>query len=158
MAKDVITVARASKYPLDAFIFIQNGLEFTTRRVYGETVPAADAPGKAASPKKGPEIVIPKSAAAADGKEPEQRVERHVTGRQLCMGLRDFAIEQYGLLARTVLRRWRINSSEDFGHIVFAMVDAGLMGKTDDDTIRDFTDVYDFETAFAPQLELSKKR
>lgn len=74
---------------------------------------------------------------------------RNVSGQQLCLGLRDFAIKQYGLLARTVLGRWGINRTDDFGRIVFAMIDLGLMRKTDDDSMEDFRGVYDFEEAFA---------
>lgn len=73
---------------------------------------------------------------------------RHVSGQQLCQGLKDFAIKQYGLLARTVLERWHIQGTEDFGRIVFAMIDAELMRKTDDDTMDDFRGVYDFDEAF----------
>jgi uncharacterized repeat protein (TIGR04138 family) len=51
-------------------------------------------------------------------------------------------------LARTVLVRWNVTSTYDFGRIVFAMVDSGLMQKTDDDSIEDFRNVYDFKTAF----------
>lgn len=74
---------------------------------------------------------------------------RNVTGQQLCLGLRDFAIKQYGLLARTVLERWGITRTDDFGRIVFAMVEIGLMRKTEDDRMEDFRGVYDFEEAFA---------
>lgn len=73
---------------------------------------------------------------------------RHVTGQELCLGLRDYAIKQYGMLARTVFSRWNVERTEDFGRIVFAMVSAGLMRKTDEDTIEDFKGVYDFEEAF----------
>lgn len=73
---------------------------------------------------------------------------RHVSGHQLCLGLRDFGVQQYGLLARDVLNRWGIYETLDFGKIVFAMVDAGLMRKTDEDTLDDFRDVYDFDEAF----------
>lgn len=73
---------------------------------------------------------------------------RHVSGQQLCVGLRDFAIVQFGALARTVLERWGVRKTEDFGKIVFAMIDAGLMRKTDEDTLEDFRDVYEFEEAF----------
>ncbi len=73
---------------------------------------------------------------------------RHVSGQQLCQGLKDFAIKQYGLLARTVLARWHIDTTEDFGRIVFAMIDAQYMRKTDDDTMDDFRGVYDFDEAF----------
>ena len=75
--------------------------------------------------------------------------ERHVSGPQLCIGLRDYAISTYGMLARTVLSRWGIKGTGDFGRIVFAMIDAGLMRKSDEDTLEDFQNVYDFEEAFA---------
>jgi len=74
--------------------------------------------------------------------------QRHVSGQQLCEGLRDFAILQYGQLARTVLSRWNIRRTEDFGRIVFAMVDGGLMQATERDSVRDFDGVFDFDTAF----------
>ena len=73
---------------------------------------------------------------------------RHVTGQQLCLGLKDFAIKQYGLLARTVLGSWSIHSTEDFGKIVFAMIEEGFMRKNDDDKIQDFTGVFEFDEAF----------
>ncbi|MFA7237493.1 MAG: Minf_1886 family protein [Phycisphaeraceae bacterium] len=78
--------------------------------------------------------------------------DRHVSGQELCHGLRDYALEQYGLLARTLLRRWNLNRTEDFGHIVFAMVDGGLMHATEHDSIRDFSQVYDFDEAFASRI------
>lgn len=74
--------------------------------------------------------------------------QRHVSGRQLCAGLRDYAIKKYGLLARNVLEHWKIHKTEDFGKIVFAMVDAGLMSRTDHDTMADFEGVYSFDEAF----------
>jgi uncharacterized repeat protein (TIGR04138 family) len=77
--------------------------------------------------------------------------ERHVSGQQLCLGLRDFAIEQYGLLAPAVLCHWHIRRTEDFGRIVFAMIEAGLMTRTDEDCLDDFRGVYDFGEAFSDQ-------
>ena len=74
--------------------------------------------------------------------------ERHVSGQQLCLGLRDYAIERYGLLAPTVMSHWHVSRTDDFGRIVFAMIEAGLMTKTPDDTLDDFRGVYDFGEAF----------
>ena len=82
--------------------------------------------------------------------------DRHVSGAQLSHGLRQFAIEQYGHMARTVLRRWRINRTEDFGQIVFAMVDAGLMQATESDNLRDFDGVFDFDEAFRAPIPLDR--
>ena len=76
-------------------------------------------------------------------------LDRHVSGQQLCLGLRDYAIDQYGLLAPVVLEHWNIHRTEDFGRIVFGMIEAGLMSRTDEDTLDDFRGVYDFREAFS---------
>ena len=73
---------------------------------------------------------------------------RHVTGQELCLGFRDFVHDQFGLLGRTVLRSNGIHRTEDVGKIVFAMVEAGLLRKTEEDSIEDFAGVYDFDEAF----------
>lgn len=78
----------------------------------------------------------------------DPKASRHVSGRDLCDGLREFALTQWGLLARVVLRQWEIRSTIDFGRIVFALIDAGQMQKTDDDTLDDFQNVFDFKNAF----------
>jgi uncharacterized repeat protein (TIGR04138 family) len=77
-----------------------------------------------------------------------QSESRHVTGQQLCLGLRDFAIRRYGMMAPAVLRAWNLRSTDDFGRIVFAMIEHGLMSKTADDSLEDFRSVYDFDEAF----------
>ncbi len=74
---------------------------------------------------------------------------RHVCGRELCIGLKDYAIERYGMLAKSVLNRWGIHYTRDFGNIIFAMVDVGLMRTTDEDSIEDFDSVYEFDDVFA---------
>lgn len=87
-----------------------------------------------------------------ENRKPSERdasSDRHVSGQELCEGLRHYARKQYGLLAGDVLRHWRVRSTEDFGKIVFAMVDAGLLRKSDDDSMRDFVGVYSFDEAFS---------
>jgi uncharacterized repeat protein (TIGR04138 family) len=80
---------------------------------------------------------------------------RHVTGQQLCEGLRDYALAQWGLLARSVLRRWGVTSTLDFGRIVFALIEAGQLQKTDDDTLDDFKNVFDFRSGFDSGYRIS---
>jgi|SRR5579859_7459429 len=75
----------------------------------------------------------------------DPEASRHVSGQQLCEGLREFAFRQWGMLARIVLERWGINATVDFGRIVFTLIEAGQMQKTPDDSIEDFRDVYDFK-------------
>jgi uncharacterized repeat protein (TIGR04138 family) len=82
--------------------------------------------------------------------------DRHISGQQLCLGLRDFAIERYGLLAQAVLDHWHIRRTDDFGRIVFAMVGGGVLSKTPDDTIDDFRAVFDFHEAFSSGEVLSR--
>jgi uncharacterized repeat protein (TIGR04138 family) len=78
--------------------------------------------------------------------------QRHVSGQDLARGLRDLAISNYGVLAAVVLAHWNIHTTMDFGKIVFAMVESGIMHKTPEDNVEDFRDVYDFDEAFtAPQ-------
>jgi len=84
----------------------------------------------------------------AAAREPDH--QSHVSGQQLCEGLRAYALQRYGLMAKAVLNHWRICRTADFGKIVWAMVESKLMQKTEEDDIRDFEDVYDFRTAFDP--------
>ena len=83
--------------------------------------------------------------------EPEEVPEpqRHVSGQQLCLGLREYAIKRYGLMAPIVLEHWKVRRTDDFGRIVFAMIDVGLMSRTNDDTLEDFRGVFDFHEAFS---------
>ncbi|GAB4549151.1 MAG: hypothetical protein Tsb0013_10170 [Phycisphaerales bacterium] len=91
----------------------------------------------------------------ADRLEREQDASesRHVSGQELCLGLREYAIKEYGQLARTVLNSWRIFRTEDFGRIVFDLVQVGLLRKTEEDSIADFQGVYDFQEAFGSDLD-----
>jgi uncharacterized repeat protein (TIGR04138 family) len=73
---------------------------------------------------------------------------RHVSGQELLDGLRRFALDQFGPMAKTVLTYWGVRQCEDFGEIVFCMVDKGILGKTEQDTREDFKGGYDFDEAF----------
>ena len=73
---------------------------------------------------------------------------RHVTGQQLCHGLREMAIAQWGYLAQTVLRTWNITATVDFGRMVFILVRHGALSTLPGDTLDDFRNVYDFKKSF----------
>ena len=72
----------------------------------------------------------------------------HISGKELLLGIKDFVLDQYGPMAKTVLGHWGIKTTDDFGEIVFNMVEAGLLHKTDQDSRADFKNVYDFDKAF----------
>jgi uncharacterized repeat protein (TIGR04138 family) len=82
------------------------------------------------------------------GQVKDPNASRHVSGPQLCEGLRELALARWGRLARTVLRRWNITSTFDFGRIVFALIEAGQMQQTEEDSIEDFRNVFEFRAAF----------
>lgn len=113
---------RTTRFCPSAYVFVQEGLRHTVQRLLDDD---------------------------DSGLTPESR---HISGRQLCLGLRDYAIHQYGHLARTVLEDFGIRRTEDFGRIVFTLVDVGLMRKTEEDRFEDFESVFDFDEAFASPL------
>ena len=80
---------------------------------------------------------------------------RHVTGVELLVGIRDLALQRYGPMAKAVLNSWGVKTTNDFGAIVFNMVEAGLLSKTEEDCIEDFHAVYDFDDAFVRSYDLT---
>ena len=78
----------------------------------------------------------------------KEKKPRQISGAELSEGLRAYALEQYGPLTMTVLERWGVRTTRDFGEIVFLLLEAGLLGKTEEDKIEDFDNLYDFDAAF----------
>jgi uncharacterized repeat protein (TIGR04138 family) len=72
----------------------------------------------------------------------------HVSGPELLRGLRDYALDQYGPLAKTVLNSWGVTRCTDFGDIVFNLIDYKVFRKTESDRREDFADIYTFDEAF----------
>lgn len=114
----------SAPYPMEAFAFVREGLDHTVRSLHGEM----------------PEGPV----------DEEEVLDRHVDGRELSLGLLDYSIRKYGLMAEAVLRHWNITRTDDFGRIVFAMIEQGMMSRTDDDVLEDFFGVRPFATVFAP--------
>jgi uncharacterized repeat protein (TIGR04138 family) len=81
-------------------------------------------------------------------KSGDRHTPRHVSGQELLEGLRRFALDQFGPMAKTVLAHWGIHQCDDFGEIVFNMVEKGILGKTDQDSREDFKGGYDFDEVF----------
>ena len=79
--------------------------------------------------------------------------KRHVSGRELAEGIRDYALKQYGPMVKTVFDHWGVKNTLDFGKIVFDLVSVGLLKKRDEDMLDDFKDVYDFKKTFERKFE-----
>jgi uncharacterized repeat protein (TIGR04138 family) len=115
-------VASDSRYQRDAYAFLRDALDFTTKqqkKIKGVSV-------------------------------------RHVTGPELLDGVRRYALKEFGPMVMTVLDNWGIHSCEDIGNMVFNLIGAGIFGKTEEDSIEDFKDVYDFREAFVKPFAPAK--
>lgn len=134
------------RYPPEAFQFmLHEGLPRAVRQAYGRR-PSEKAEGA-------PKV----RASQADLAKLPGGAARHVTGRQLCLALRDEAIEKWGMLAPVVLEKWNIRSTLDFGNMVYLLIEHNMMHKTAEDSIEDFRDVYDFAEAFRFEPEVRLK-
>ncbi|MBL4845266.1 MAG: hypothetical protein JKY65_07060 [Planctomycetes bacterium] len=76
---------------------------------------------------------------------------RHVTGPELLEGVREAALDMFGPLTLMVFGAWNVTETDDFGRMVFHLVEHGLMGKTEEDRLEDFSAVYDLHEAFDPK-------
>lgn len=84
---------------------------------------------------------------------------RHVSGPELLAGYRDFALEQFGPMASTLMTEWSIRKCQDVGDMVFHLIEEQVFGKQDSDKKEDFSEVFDFEaslvTPFLPKAKLA---
>ena len=119
-----LIVAKDPRYPRDAYLFLREALDHT-QRMMAKTAKESS----------------PRQAAKDDA-------PRHVSGQQLLEGIREYATQQYGPMAATVLGEWGLRRCEDFGELVFNMVEKSLLAKTDKDSREDFKGGYDFDAAF----------
>ena len=84
---------------------------------------------------------------------------KHVSGKELLESAKDLLIDQYGPMALSILNHWGIRTTEDFGHIVFNLVNNKILSKTDEDSLNDFKDGYNLNDAFGVNYrrQLDKK-
>jgi uncharacterized repeat protein (TIGR04138 family) len=92
------------------------------------------------------------------GKDALTGEERHVGGRELLLCIQDFAADQFGPMAQLVFLRWGIHASEDFGEIVFNLIDAELLSRRATDSRLDFAEGFDFDSTFSQKHRESLQR
>jgi uncharacterized repeat protein (TIGR04138 family) len=82
---------------------------------------------------------------------------RHVSGPELLEGFRDFALDQFGPMAATLMNEWGVRKCQDVGDMVFQLIEEQVFGKQDSDRREDFSEVFDFEaslvTPFQPKRQ-----
>jgi uncharacterized repeat protein (TIGR04138 family) len=168
---------RDRRYKLDAYLFILEALSYGQEHLgMGSEPPPEDLEpppgperGAERGTERGPERSTERSTERntersaeknpekggrprARGRARRRQAERHVSGRELCEAARQYALQQYGYMAPTVLGTWGVHRTSDFGEIVFNMIEIGQMRKTRHDKREDFHDVYDFGEAFSRDL------
>lgn len=122
------------RYRREAYVFVRDGLDYAHEVLgLGKEPPTSKRKGKG------------------------QKRRRHVTGQELCEALKQFALEQYGYMAKTVLNSWGIRETGDFGEIVYNLIKARVMTKSEEDRREDFDDVYDFEQAFVKDFAIQRQ-
>ncbi len=80
----------------------------------------------------------------------------HVSGEILLESIKELGRDRFGIMATDVFAAWGVHSTLDFGRCVFHMIDGGLLGKRDTDSLRDFIDKFDFRQAFESDYFLGK--
>ena len=92
------------------------------------------------------------------GKVVAKTSRRHVSGQELLDGIREYALEQYGPMAHFILTSWGLSRCEDFGEMVFNLIDYGVFSKNDEDSKEDFASIYTFEEAFIEPFKPKTRR
>ncbi len=151
------------RYALEAYIFVSEALQYAQNVLHmgveTASLPSDDPPeeshempqrqpGEAEDPSECDDDFVIKSME-------ERERQQHVSGQQLCEAIRRYALEQYGYMAKTVLNRWGVHETSDFGEIVFNLIRIGQMRKTPSDAQVDFDNIYDFETAFKAGFKIT---
>jgi uncharacterized repeat protein (TIGR04138 family) len=129
-------LAEDRRYKLDAYQFVRDGLAYAQEVLkLGERRATSE---------------------ETSGEGP--KVEQHLTGQQLCEAIRQYAIAQYGLMAKTVLNSWGLRTTGDFGEVVYNLIRVGLMKKSKSDRREDFDNCYDFDQAFVNGFKIDKTK
>jgi uncharacterized repeat protein (TIGR04138 family) len=136
-------IARDPRFCIDAYAFVLEALDRARMEKLNALRARTDRSG----------ATRPGRSARARAQLP--RGAGHVTGQELCESVRSLALNQYGLLATTVLGHWGIRSTSDIGDIVYNMIASGDLEKTSSDSRSDFDNVFDFGTALRPKLALA---
>ena len=79
---------------------------------------------------------------------------RHISGKQLIDGLKVLLLKDFDRMAIDVLKLWNVNATDDIGNIVFNLVNAKLLGVSENDSIDDFKNQGDFYQMFVAPFEV----
>jgi uncharacterized repeat protein (TIGR04138 family) len=87
--------------------------------------------------------------------EDDPDADYHVSGEELVRGACELAVLEFGMMAPVVFRQWGIRKTDDLGNIVFNLIRAERLSKSDRDGPEDFHDLFDLNKALAEGFELT---
>lgn len=155
-------------FPEEAFYFVREGLSLAVQRIHGPETRAHRAINGFLHRRKIDLAALSELyyggrlsgavAAAIEEVGGIDKLNRHVSGNDMCWALRDYALCRWGLLASLVLESWKIRETYDFGKLVFAMIEHDLMQKQPGDSIEDFSNVYEFREALDDAYRITLDR
>ncbi len=79
--------------------------------------------------------------------------EQHVSGEQLLRGGCAWPGRRFGLTAPLVFQRLGIHATDDFGDIVFRLIHANKLSRSDEDDPSDYREVFDLMQALREGYE-----
>ena len=129
-------VTQDPRFPVEAYWFVREALAFAADSMELESEGFDDS-----------EVEI-------EAQMHRARRERHLTGQQLCEAIRQYSLNQFGYMAKVVLKNWNIDKTDCFGDIVYNMISAGLMKKSSRDKRAHFNNVYSFDEVFETNFEI----
>ncbi len=119
-------VRRDLRYPYEAYEFVEEALQYTQKRLGREAVERLPA-----------------------------EEHHHISGPELVLGAIEHAKQEFGMLAGTVFRQWKLNHTSDIGEIVFNLIDAGLLFKNESDCREQFHELFDLDHALSEDFAIS---
>jgi uncharacterized repeat protein (TIGR04138 family) len=134
-------IATDPRYTIEAYVFVLEALD-AARHQKLKARGQERGQSEDGDPKRTSRQASPRSSKTRD--------PGHVTGQELCGAAQKLALRQFGLLAATVLNGWGIYSTSDMGEIVYNLIAAGDLEKTERDLRSDFDDVFDFDQVLRP--------
>jgi uncharacterized repeat protein (TIGR04138 family) len=81
--------------------------------------------------------------------------DRHVSGAELLRGICELAVREFGMMASVVFKQWGIKTTDDIGEIVFKLIKAKRLSKSDRDNPEDFHDLFDLHQALTEGFEFT---
>ncbi len=76
------------------------------------------------------------------------RKSKHISGEELLTGIKALLLKKFGPMTLPVLKHWGIKATDDFGNIVYNLVENKVLAKDTQDHYDSFKNVYDFEEVF----------